>query len=687
MPTAPNFDDINQSVIYIPYESEQDSEKDSQDYNPYEERDLPGGYEVRMDAYRVAWKRCLDRVQSVIDALNAPIIEEIVKEVDQAYEDVLPGLPFPELPVIAISGASSGSAFLDNISRRLDHNSEEDDSRPETYVVHLHPPDCLTLMLTMKTLVTGFVDRPPDGHEVKRKATASLANYDISLLEAWYRAFQDTREKLPRLVVFMHDFEQFESAIVEDVFAICNERIPDLPLVFIVSLSSPPSPSYLHITYPRATLALLRVDTYSIPSGIEVLEKIITETFFDIGFDPDVMIGPATLDFLADFFCRHTSSVDAVLTVLQLAHLKHFDEPLAILLYNELLGTKSSAKAVSKLSSPGSFPFLDSLLSWSVDPQLSDQEDDWPSTEVAGLLNTVRRARVAFRSRSRGVKIALGILCAVQNALVGLEVRNAETPRTPLALMSAALGGELGREAKHLETTIAKLSEEKVKTLVEALDAYLSGIAQHVDDHDAAYSAAVEGLDAGGDAWSAAALGTWLMNFLDEYLVNLEDAHLWDIWYMGSTPFPSELLNPSLRTTVISGVFDPYSYISASADDDETQLPSNTPRRRALWELPDTSILFRRYLEAGRLINVYDWYESFAMVIDSQRRHMEKRASASVSADEASEGDGGEGEERWKMHVQARFVRALHELDFLGFVRHTGRKADHVMRTVFDTAL
>ena len=45
---------------------------------------------------------------------------------------------------------------------------------------------------------------------------------------------------------------------------------------------------------------------------------------------------------------------------------------------------------------------------------------------------------------------------------------------------------------------------------------------------------------------------------------------------------------------------------------------------------------------------------------------------------------GEEAEEKWRMEVQARFMRALHELDFMGFVKHTGRKADHVMKTIYD---
>ena len=80
------------------------------------------------------------------------------------------------------------------------------------------------------------------------------------------------------------------------------------------------------------------------------------------------------------------------------------------------------------------------------------------------------------------------------------------------------------------------------------------------------------------------------------------------------------------------------------------------------------------------MINVYDWYESFAQVIESQRSHL----APADGGEAGGQGEDEEDEEGWKMHVQARFVRALHTLDFVGLVKHTGRKAEHVMRTVYD---
>ena len=115
-----------------------------------------------------------------------------------------------------------------------------------------------------------------------------------------------------------------------------------------------------------------------------------------------------------------------------------------------------------------------------------------------------------------------------------------------------------------------------------------------------------------------------------------------------------------------------------------------------IWELPDTSVLFIRYTESGKMINVYDWFESFQLALEGQRAHLKEQANDKKGKSSPKK-RGGKGkapveqldedeqdEEQWRLEVQARFIRALHELDYLGFIKHTGRKADHVLRTVFD---
>ncbi|KAH9000613.1 origin recognition complex subunit 3 N-terminus-domain-containing protein [Lactarius hatsudake] len=703
-------DDVDaiQPVVYIPCDetsTEDDAENDTdeilaEEYSPFRERDLPGGYVTRFDLYRATWKKCFDRmevcskfrslgarvetrVQHIVSSLHAPLVDEIVRSVHRAYDDILPGLPRVELPVIAISGSSTSKGFLADVASRLetDHaeEAEDDDPPPGSHITHLYPSDCPNIMSTMKALVAGFVNHPPNGKDVQRKPVTSLASYDIELLKVWYGVLRDSAEgpePPPQLVVFLHDFEQFDESVVQDMFYICSSYVPQLPLIVVVALSSL-FPSFLHTTYPQSVLSLLRVDTFTVPSGPTLLERVIAETFFDLRFEPDVMVGPAVLDFLTDFFCRHASSVGGALLILQLAHFKHFDEPLTVFVHDELLGTSSAELATEKLSDSKGIAFLTSLVSWSFGHQeLASNQVGWPVNDVAGLLASIAEARVAFRSRLRRFKLAFGVLLRVRKVMLNLGYRTAEVDKTPLEMMSASLRGGLAREGRYLVmmTKSAVLYSLAMTDPPSYFVSFLDELPGHMDETRevsqrlATSAELLEGAEGATSTGVADEFGDWLAGYFQEHIINLEDLRLWEIWYTGPTPFPSEMLNPAPRASVVSALLQPQSFLPASHND-------ATPEERLpIWKLPDASILFRRYLEAGRMINVYDWYDSFSQAIESQRSHLSRGGGEGSGADE----------EEWKMHVQARFMRALHTLDLIGLIKHTGRKADHVMRTVFD---
>ena len=109
------------------------------------------------------------------------------------------------------------------------------------------------------------------------------------------------------------------------------------------------------------------------------------------------------------------------------------------------------------------------------------------------------------------------------------------------------------------------------------------------------------------------------------------------------------------------------------------------------------------------MINVYDWFESFQTILETQRMELKTRNDNNKKRQtrtrtpsprkrgnkmkqqfeqQQSAAETEETLERWKVEVNARFIRALHELDYLGFIKHTKRKGkvDHVMRTLFDVA-
>jgi origin recognition complex subunit 3 len=215
------------------------------------------------------------------------------------------------------------------------------------------------------------------------------------------------------------------------------------------------------------------------------------------------MVGPATLDFLTDFFGRNSASVEGVLLILQLAHLKHFDEPLTTFVRNERLDTSSAEYASKKLSDPKAAPFLASLFSWSFGPQeLASNEDGWPVHDIAGLLASIAEARADFRFRLCRSKLAFGMMRKVHEVMLHLGFRGIGIEMTPLEMMSASIKGGLLREGKYLGTmtrSVAfhtlcfstlrsgagahrKLSGEKLSVLLRELRSYLDEIPDHLDE-------------------------------------------------------------------------------------------------------------------------------------------------------------------------------------------------------------
>jgi origin recognition complex subunit 3 len=165
------------------------------------------------------------------------------------------------------------------------------------------------------------------------------------------------------------------------------------------------------------------------------------------------MVGPATLDFLADFFGRSCASVEGVLLIIQLAHLKHFDEPLTTFVLDEQLDTSSAELASKKLSDPKTAPFLASLFSWSFGPQeLASNEDGWPVHDITGLLTSIAEARTDFRFRLCRLKLAFGMMRKVHDVMLHLGYRGIGIEMTPLEMMTASLKGGLLREEKYLGT-------------------------------------------------------------------------------------------------------------------------------------------------------------------------------------------------------------------------------------------
>ncbi|KAG6907800.1 hypothetical protein DXG01_007339 [Tephrocybe rancida] len=694
-----NLDDPNQTTFCIPFAGDNDYEGEEIPFPQalHGEHDLPEGVKLRIDTYTVAWKKCLDRIKSIIHALHAPVIASVQREVHSSYATSLHGLPYSEIPVIGITDPSSSSAFLDQIADAIDAFDLDGDLTDDTaFTSHLYPNDCISLTSTLKVLIAGFVDRP---HILdKGRPATSLVNYDMELLLAWYSAIRETYDITPRcrpkLVILLHDFEQVDPLVVQDLFTISSLYITRLPFVFILALSSPASPSFLHSTYPRSIVALLRVSTYTVPAGIKVLEEVLLRTFFDLEFEPDIIIGPSVLTYLTDYYNRHNSSLDAALNILHLAHLKHFSgEPLTLIV--------KSTPVYDLLSQPASLLFVEALAT-RLQPS-HPSSDSAPDLSISSLIAATNAARSALYSRARRIRIGFRIIKLVQDFMrnegyKGLNWGDNARGIGIVDVMISSLQGGLGSDIKYLGTMVKKLKTTQLEALLNAIHSFYNSMSLDIrSEEEEARTNVVLAINAlpreandttGASSQVAAKFGDWVIEYLNDTLTPLEDAPLWDVWFTGASPFPADLINPSVRATVVAGLLHPHDFGNSShMKDDEQEEPS-------LWELPDTSILFHRYLDSGKMLNLYDWFTSFQQELETQRQNLKERAAAELKSLPASpKKRGGKGKakaeseediERWHLELQARFMRAMQDLDYLGFLKHTGRKADHVQRVSYD---
>lgn len=86
---------------------------------------------------------------------------------------------------------------------------------------------------------------------------------------------------------------------------------------------------------------------------------------------------------------------------------------------------------------------------------------------------------------------------------------------------------------------------------------------------------------------------------------------------------------------------------------------------------PDITVAYQILAEGGRLVSLYDWYNNFASITTASRAVRDDEGKVRIININATE-------------LQARFARACSELEFLGVMKYTNRKADHVARLLFE---
>ncbi|XP_037081618.1 origin recognition complex subunit 3-like [Pollicipes pollicipes] len=466
------------------------------------------------------------------------------------------------------------------------------------------------------------------------------------------------------LVVVWRDLEAFQPRVLQDVVLICSQYRRRLPIAFVFGVST--CASVVHRLLPQHVSARLSLEKFHSQLATHYLAQIIDK----VVLSPAVpfRLGGRALRLLLDIFLYSDFSVNNFISAYKYCMLQHFlTSPASVL----CCGREAVAATVAALSP---------------ERRRRLQQDapfrEWLEQAVLELhtghdaLLLALRCLFALVGRLPGAPLGrqfrelynLALLqplaesdeYALSVKLLGLLSRAELTASLEAALL--AVGAELtdsdlGRALeRHLERLRApdapppdtggdgdgdddaqqrRMLERQLKqatsrqSLRESLQRVGAAQSRRLNPYESLRAEVVTDLDGRLRALLSRPAG-W----------PLHEAVMFD-----TVSAVRRQLVGVPRTSVQTALADPAKYLQCSCC--KLSDPGSV-----LASMPDLCVVYKLHLECGRLINLFDWMQAF-------------RAVVAAEEDEA---------------LQARFAHAVAELQYLGFIRSTQKKTDHVAR-------
>ena len=183
------------------------------------------------------------------------------------------------------------------------------------------------------------------------------------------------------------------------------------------------------------------------------------------------------------------------------------------------------------------------------------------------------------------------------------------------------------------------IQHSNLRTTVVAQRVELSRKAAELTPGEAAYTKVID------------QLVTEVTHFFLEKLINPQDLFLHEIFIYDVKSLHREVFMPRPRFAIERALSSPHDYLGCDCCDSTAGGLSASQ--------PATAIVYQLYLESGSVINTADLWSAFWTIVGP------------------AESDGEEGE---REKALAMFSRALAELKYLGMIKNSRKKADHLAK-------
>ncbi|XP_065689271.2 origin recognition complex subunit 3 isoform X1 [Patagioenas fasciata] len=495
----------------------------------------------------------------------------------------------------------------------------------------------------------------------------------------------------PPVVVIFKDMESFTTKVLQDFIVISSQHIHELPLVLVFGIAT--SPMIIHSLLPHSVSSLLCIELFQSLSCKEHLSTIIDKLLLTAQFP--FKLGEKVLQVLINIFLYHDFSVQNFIKGFQLCIVEHFySQPLSVLCC-PLVDAKKRVNSLSH-DQCENIRRLPSFRRY-VENQASEKQillltaDNFLKEITQKLLedlyvyheNYVSVLRCLHVFTSSLPKYPLGkqireLHCAC------LENRVWETEEYESSLQLARMLNKsdlvtmLQQCVEIFVSSSGKEFDKTIEKLKEFLTQFQELEAEAFQEQDGSVSAQKE-LQKKTDLYHLQKtllelkesrrskkltkfemLRFEVVDYVDSlvrtYLVPADHKTLHEIMYFNTASVLRGHLNAAPRVALHTALNNPYCYLKNQALKSDGGNISN--------KAPDICIVYKLHLECGRLINLVDWLEAFSTVVTA----VEGPNTDAASSDQVDD------------IIHARFIRAVSELELLGFIKPSKQKTDHVAR-------
>ncbi|XP_025781753.1 origin recognition complex subunit 3 [Puma concolor] len=626
---------------------------------------------LRFETYQLIWQQMKSETEQLQEELNKNLFNSLIEFLQQSYSGFHKNsrdwgcqIKLREIPTAALIlgvNVTDHDLTFRSLTEALQNNVTP-------YVVSLQAKDCPDMKHFLQKLVSKLMNCCVDeeSKEESIQVTQKKTFCSMDSLSSWYMSVtQKTDPKLPRkkrtsssqwqsppVVLILKDLESFTTKVLQDFIIISSQHLHEFPLILIFGIAT--SPIIIHRLLPHAVSSLLCIELFQSLSCKEhlttVLDKLLLTTQFPFKLSEKV------LQILTNIFLYHDFSIQNFIKGLQLSLLEHFySQPLSVLCCN-----LSEAKRRINFLSENQCENIRRLPSFRrhVEKQASEKQ-------------------VALLTNERFLKIReLYCTCLEKNIWDSEEYASALQLLRMLAkdelmtilqkcfkVFKSSSEKQLGSTAKRIEEFLAQFQSLDAEAKEEEDTSGLQSKGLQKTDLYHLQKSLLEMKELRRTSKKQTrfeALREKVVNFIDslvrEYLLPPETQPLHEVMYFSAAHTLRAHLNAAPRIALHTALNNPYYYLKNEALKSEEGCIPNVA--------PDICIAYKLHLECSRLINLVDWSEAFATVVTAA----EKMDANSITSEERNE------------IIHARFIRAVSELELLGFIKPTKQKTDHVAR-------